>query len=98
MNDVFGRVPIEDYISVIRFAEQKINELQRYLDEDDSVDGRITLTNRIQYYKKIVSCNKQTIKRTFNCSVMTGSWVDPVPDNYYLALIDKEGRIKGVIL
>lgn len=98
MNDVFGRVPIEDYISVIRFAKQKINELQEYLDEDDSVDGRIVLTNRIQYYKKIVSCNKQTIKRTFNCSVMTGSWVDPVPDNYYLALIDKEGCIKGVIL
>ena len=98
MNDVFGRVPIEDYISVIRFAKQKINELQGYLDEDDSVEDRVVLTKRIQYYKKIISCNKQTTKRTFNCSVMTGSWVDPVPDNYYLALIDKEGCIKGVIL
>lgn len=98
MNDVFGRVPIEDYISVIRFAKQKINELQEYFEEDDSVEGRVVLTNRIRYYKKIISRNKQTIKRTFNCSVMTGSWVDPVPDNYYLALIDKEGCIKGVIL
>lgn len=98
MNDVFGRMPIEDYVFIIRVILQEIKELQDFLVEDISIEEKAATEKQIRYYKKILNTNKQTVKRTFNCSVMSGSWVDPVPDEYYLALIDKEGCVKGVIL
>lgn len=98
MNDVFGRMPIEDYVFIIRVILQEIKELQDFLVEDISIEEKDATEKQIRYYKKILNTNKQTVKRTFNCSVMSGSWVDPVPDEYYLALIDKEGCVKGVIL
>lgn len=88
-----GPMILEDYVSRILHCKKRVEVLEKRLETCEE-----ELKERIKYYKRTIADDKKAIKHMFNSKAMTRSFSGPVSDEYYLALIDKEGCVKGVIL
>lgn len=97
MTDISGPMLLEDHIAKILFCRKRIEILQSRLQNCEK-DQIPILKERIRYYQGVASDSKKAVKYAFNCTAMSRSFLDFVPDEYYLALIDREGCVKGVIL
>lgn len=97
MNDIPGFMLIEDYVSRILYCKSRVVILQKRLETCEKGTEK-QLKERIQYYKRTILDDKRAIRTMFNSSAMSRSFTDFVPDDYYIALIDRDGCVKGVIL
>ena len=91
-----------EYIDDIDFYMRKITLASYHLDclaKVDPVNPEIReIGKKIDHYRRKIRNAKHNLKRCFNNKAMERSYLDAVSDEYYLALIDKEGCVKGVIL
>lgn len=92
-----GPMILEDYVSRILHCKERVDVLEKRLETCEE-EQKEQLKERIKYYKRTIADDKKAIKHMFNSKAMTRSFSGPVSDEYYLALIDKEGCVKGVIL
>lgn len=97
----------EDHILRIMYARKQIDKLLvrlQKLDENEILDEE-TKQIREERIKKELSKlyhtiydSRKALLTTFNCDALSRSYEGPIPDEYYLTLIDKEGCVKGMIL
>lgn len=92
-----GPMILEDYVSRILHCKERVEVLEKRLETCEE-EQKEQLKERIKYYKRTIADGKKAIKHMFNSTAMSRSFSGPVSDEYYLALIDKEGCVKGVIL
>ena len=99
-NDHFKEA--SEYIDDIDFYMRKITLTSYRLDCLAKVDPTnpeiIECGKKIDRYRRKIRDAKHNLKRCFNNQAMERSYLDAVSDEYYLALIDREGCVKGVIL
>lgn len=98
MNDIPGYMLIEDYVSRILYCKSRVEILQKRLETTCKKETEKQLKERIKYYKRTILSDKLAIRTMFNSSAMSRTFTDFVPDDYYIALIDRDGCVKGVIL
>lgn len=97
----------EDHILRIMYARKQIDKLLvrlQKLDENEILDdetkqiGEERIKKELSKLYHTISDSKKALLTTFNCNALSRSYEGPIPDEYYLTLIDKEGCVKGVIL
>lgn len=97
----------EDHILRIMYARKQIDKLLvrlQKLGEDESLTegtkktGKKRIKKELSKLYHIIYDSKKALLTTFNCDALSRSYEGPIPDEYYLTLIDKEGCVKGVIL
>lgn len=91
-----------EYIDDINFYMRELTLASYRLDCLAKVDPTdpeiIKCRKKIVYYRHKNRNAKRNLKQCFNNQAMERSYLDAVSDEYYLALIDREGYVKGVIL